>query len=236
MRVRQADVFEKARLRFVHSLIWRLHPAFLPPTTNTDKMSTAKKVGGASAAVIAAACIFIQPWEGLWTTAKIDTIGTGRPLTWCYGETLGDARLGQKFTPKQCSDMLAKRLPEYADAIAPCIKVPISDKEYVAYTSFAYNIGSAGACRSSAFALLNRGDHRGACQALMQWVRAQGRVVKGLVNRRTAERKLCLEGIGDPVSVPSVKPPVSPKKPAAPTQPTLLERIGLVFKYIWKGI
>jgi lysozyme len=198
-------------------------------------MSTLKKAGAAGA-VIAAACVFIQPWEGLWTTAKIDTIGTGRPLTWCYGETIGDAKLGQRFTPKQCSDMLAKRLPQYADAIAPCIKTPISDKEYVAYTSAAYNFGSAGFCRSTIAKRLAAGDRRGACDALMQWVHAQGRVVKGLVNRRTAERKLCLEGIGEPVSVPVVKPTASPKKPVPPTPPTFWERIKLVFTSIWKGI
>jgi lysozyme len=198
-------------------------------------MSTLKKAGAAGA-VIAAACVFIQPWEGLWTTAKIDTIGTGRPLTWCYGETIGDAKLGQRFTPKQCSDMLAKRLPQYADAIAPCIKTPISDKEYVAYTSAAYNFGSAGFCRSTIAKRLAAGDRRGACDALMQWVHAQGRVVKGLVNRRTAERKLCLEGIGEPANVPVVKPTASPKKPAPATPPTFWERIKLVFTYVWKGL
>jgi lysozyme len=166
------------------------------------------------------AVAFIKPWEGLWTTAQVDTIGTGRPchLLLRPNRRVRQGQGGQKFTPQQCSDLLAKSLPKYFDAIAACIKVPISDKEFAAYGSFAYNIGSAGACRSSAFARLNRGDHRGACDALMQWVKAQGRVVKGLVNRRTAERKLCLEGIGDPVSVPTVKPPAPPKivKPPEP--------------------
>jgi lysozyme len=38
----------------------------------------------------------------------------------------------------------------------------------------------------------------------MNWTKAQGRVVKGLVNRRTTERKLCLEGASEP------KIPISP--------------------------
>jgi hypothetical protein len=69
-----------------------------------------------------------------------------------------------------------------------------------------------------------------------EWTKAQGRVVKGLVNRRTAERKLCLEGIGEPANVPVVKPTASPKKPAPPTPPTFWERIKLVFTYVWKGL
>lgn len=201
-------------------------------------MNTAKKVGGATAAAITLAVVFIKPWEGLWTTAQVDTIGTGRPVTYCYGQTdeFGKVKAGEKFTPQQCSDLLARSLPKYADQIAPCIKVPVSDKEYAAYISFSYNVGSAGFCRSSAAALLNRGDHRGACDSLMNWTKAQGRVVKGLVNRRTAERKLCLEGIGKPASVPSVKPPASHPKPTAPAPLSFWQRLKLVLTYIWKGI
>lgn len=168
-------------------------------------MKTSTKAGAGGAAVITMACLFIQPWEGLWTTAKVDTIGTGRPITWCYGETIGGAKVGDKFTPEQCSEMLKKRLPEYANAIAPCIKVPISDKTRAAYISFAYNVGSAGFCRSSAAKKLNAGDPKGSCDALMQWNKAQGRVVRGLTNRRAAERKLCLEGLNEAPSKPEIR-------------------------------
>jgi lysozyme len=124
----------------------------------------------------------------------VDTIGTGRPVTACYGETEG-VKLGQRFTKQQCDEMLAKKLPRYAAEIAPCIKVQISEKTRAALISFAYNVGSAGACRSTAFKRLNAGNIRGACDALMNWNMAQGRVVKGLTNRRAAERRLCIEGI-----------------------------------------
>ncbi|MCK1367610.1 lysozyme [Bradyrhizobium sp. 62] len=160
-------------------------------------MKTAHKAGAAGAGAIVLACAFIQPWEGLWTTAKVDTIGTGRPVTWCYGETEGPVKVGQKFTPKQCEDMLAAKLPRYNDEISRCIHVPISDKTRAAFISFAYNVGSAGFCRSSSARRLNAGDYRGACDGLMQWTRAQGKVVRGLVNRRTKERQLCLEGLTD---------------------------------------
>jgi lysozyme len=185
-------------------------------------LKTSTKAGAGGAAVITMACAFIMPWEGLWTTAKVDTIGTGRPITWCYGETIGGAKVGDKFTPQQCSEMLKKRLPEYANAIAPCIKVPISDKTRAAFVSFAYNVGSAGFCRSSAVKRLNAGDSRGACDALMQWNKAQGRTVRGLTNRRAAERKLCLEGLSD---TPAVEK----------STPTLWQKIKLYFKFVAKG-
>lgn len=186
-------------------------------------MKTSHKVGG-SAAVITLACVFIQPWEGLWTTAKVDTIGTGRPVTWCYGETKGGAKVGDKFTPEQCSEMLKKRLPEYYNAIAKCIHVPISDKTAVAFTSASYNIGTAGFCRSTMVKRLNAGDAKGACDALMQWNKAQGRVVKGLTNRRAAERRLCLEGINETKPI---------EKPAE--QPSFWQRVILFLKTVLKG-
>jgi lysozyme len=182
-------------------------------------MKTSHKIGGGAAIVLA--CAFIQPWEGLWTTAQVDTIGTGRPVTWCYGETKGNVKAGQHFTPQQCSDMLAKRLPEYNAEISKCIHVPISDKTRAAFVSFAYNVGSAGFCGSSAARRLNAGDYRGACDGLLSWNRAQGRVVKGLVNRRNAERGLCLEGINAPAPKPE---PV-----------TLWTKIKLFFLSIFKG-
>ena len=161
-------------------------------------MRTIHKAGAAGGAgAIILACAFIQPWEGLWTTAKVDTIGTGRPVTWCYGETKGPVKVGQKFTPQQCSDMLAKRLPEYNAEISPCIKVPVSDKTRAAFISFAYNVGSSAFCHSKIASRLNAGDAKGACDAMLAYNHAQGRVVKGLTNRRNAERNLCLEGLTD---------------------------------------
>lgn len=148
---------------------------------------------GASAA-IAIAVPLVASFEGLWTTARVDRIGTGKPLTWCYGETEGNVKAGQKFTPKECADMLAAKLPRYAAEIDRCIKVPISDKTRAAFISFAYNVGSAGFCKSTVARRLNAGDTHGACDAMLAWNRAQGRVVRGLTNRRVAERQLCLEG------------------------------------------
>lgn len=148
----------------------------------------------ATAAMITLACAQIKPWEGLWLTAKVDRIGTGRPVTACYGETVG-VKLGQKFTKEQCDEMLAKRVPQYAADIASCIHVKISDKTRAALVSFAYNVGPAAACGSTAFKQINAGNIRKGCDALMNWTKAQGKFVQGLANRRAAERRLCIEGI-----------------------------------------
>src|SRR5258708_35071611 len=89
-----------------------------------------------------ACCALVAGFEGCWTTAQVDTIGTGRPVTWCHGETEGNVKVGQKFTRAECDAMLTAKLPRYWAEIEPCIHVETSDNEKVAYTSTSYNIGS----------------------------------------------------------------------------------------------
>jgi hypothetical protein len=50
---------------------------------------------------------FIQPWEGLWLTAKVDKIGTGRPVTVCYGET--EASSSGSASPKSSATRCWRR-------------------------------------------------------------------------------------------------------------------------------
>ncbi len=158
----------------------------------------------ASAAAIAMALPATKAYEGLWLTAKVDTIGTGKPVTACYGET-ENVKLGQKFTEKQCADLLAVKLRRYDAEIGRCIHVELPDATRAALDTFAYNVGSAGACKSTAIRKMNAGDIRGGCDALMAWNRAGGRVVPGLTSRRAAERKMCLAGLDAPKPVPAKK-------------------------------
>lgn len=155
---------------------------------------TRKEIIGASAAVMAATAAFVAPWEGLFTKPYRDIVGV---VTWCYGETEG--RPKASYTPQECRDMLAAKLPRYYSEIAECwgpaVEARLTDNMRVAFTSGAYNFGSGAFCRSSMVRLLKAGDLRGACHALRLYNRAGGRVVRGLDNRRRAEEKLCLEGL-----------------------------------------
>lgn len=154
-------------------------------------------IGAASAGLILAAAHVATPmtaqFEGLWLTAKPDKLAYNIP-TVCYGETEG-VRIGDTYTKAQCLDMLEKKLPRYIESVAKCVTAPISPETLAAFGSFAYNVGERGACKSTAIRLYNAGDGVGACNALMAWNRAGGRVVPGLTNRRAAERKVCLAGL-----------------------------------------
>lgn len=154
------------------------------------------KRAGIAGALTALGLLSIQViggFEGLRLVAYQDVISV---WTACYGETKG-IKPGMKFTKEQCDIMFIERLQEFEAGMRKCLKAPdaIPDKPYVAFLSLAYNIGNGAFCRSSIARKANAGDLRGACNAITLYNRAGGRVVRGLVNRRAAERKLCLEGL-----------------------------------------
>ncbi|MES0811286.1 lysozyme [Roseibium sp. SCPC15] len=141
----------------------------------------------------AAAIVLVGTWEGLRLNAYRDVVGVP---TVCYGETYG-VKLGDKHTKAECDAMLMRSLRKHEAGMRKCLKNPgaIPGKSYVAFVSLTYNIGVGAFCRSTARKRLNRGDIRGACNAAKWFNKAGGRTIKGLVNRRAAEHRLCLEGL-----------------------------------------
>lgn len=132
--------------------------------------------------------------------AYLDKIANPPIWTACFGETLG-IREGDRFTDRQCRTMLKARLVNdfraelhkyFTDETKALRLTPERD---AAYVDLAYNVGRRGAGRSTAVRRLNAGDIRGGCKALTWWNKAGGRVVRGLVRRRSAEYGLCMRGV-----------------------------------------
>lgn len=147
----------------------------------------------------AVAVPLIAKWEGLRTTAYLDTIASPPVWTVCYGETKG-VKQGDSYTEAQCNAMLAREVREYRAGLhayfTPETRAQrLTAHRDAAYTSLAYNVGVAGAGKSTAARRLNAGDIRGGCEAIGWWNKAGQRVVRGLVNRRADEVALCLRGL-----------------------------------------
>lgn len=186
----------------------------------------AKAIGATTAAVMAASVALIQPWEGLYTDPYYDVVGV---RTVCYGETAADkVDLNRSYTKQECADMLRASLVKYDNGLKSCLTRDIPDSMHVAFLSATYNIGVDGFCKSSMERLTNAGNLTGACDALLSWDKGGGRVIQGLLNRRNAERSICLKGINDPLPAPAViakNDPLPPKLEAA--KPSLWARIKL---------
>lgn len=145
--------------------------------------------GAAVAAILGAAALFVQPWEGRELKPYRDLVGV---LTVCDGHTGPDIRTGKTYTDAECDAWLQIDLAKAYASVEGCITTPLTVNQAAAFTSLAYNTGSKGVCGSTLQRKANAGDLRGACDELLRWKYAKGRVVQGLLNRRKAERELCL--------------------------------------------
>ena len=132
-------------------------------------------------------------YEGLKLVAYRDIAGVP---TVCFGETRG-VKMGDRYTAEECRAMLGDALVEFETGMRRCLAQPdkIPDKPYVAFLSLTYNIGIGAFCRSSVARLANEGRLPQACDAMLAWNKAGGKVVKGLQRRRAEERDICRSGL-----------------------------------------
>lgn len=159
----------------------------------------------------------IKQWEGLVdgnrATLNLDpyvdpigilTIGYGHAIT--FGERFlrnnpKDRKISRKLyphgiTPAEAEALLKQDIADHTRELGTLIKVPVTDNQYAAIASLAFNIGVANFKRSSVLAKLNQGKYRESADRFLLWNKGTfaGRLVqlRGLVRRREAERKLFL--------------------------------------------
>jgi lysozyme len=152
------------------------------------------------AAVIGLACAtivtpFVSGWESggkKHLRAYQDIVGV---WTICDGITKG-VRRGQTETTAGCLARQEQELIAHAAPVLACTPgLRGRPHQLAAAVSLAYNIGARGYCRSTIARRFNAGEWRRGCDAFLAWNKAGGRVIRGLANRRAAERALCRKGL-----------------------------------------
>lgn len=162
------------------------------------KPSRSGKIAGGSAAALAIALGIgiIKPWEGRELTPYRDIVGV---LTVCDGITGPEVVAGKTYTPQACDALLDTAVAKTHVALDRCIAPNLPPKQMAAILSLGYNVGTGAVCKSTMVRLINEGQPAATwCREFSKWVFAGGRKIKGLVNRRAAEQKLCMEGIEAP--------------------------------------
>ncbi|SFO58400.1 Phage-related lysozyme (muramidase), GH24 family [Cohaesibacter marisflavi] len=145
---------------------------------------------------LAVAVPFIAQEEGERLVAYKDIVGV---WTICSGSTRG-VYPGMRRTVTECRDLLRAEVAEYRSKLhryfTDTTKARrLTSKRDTAYVSLAYNAGVYAIGRSTATRRLNAGNIKGGCQALTWWNKAGGRVIRGLVSRRTREKAYCMDGL-----------------------------------------
>lgn len=139
--------------------------------------------------------------EGLRTEAYPDPAHGWAVPTICYGSTEGVQR-GQRATFEECNARLVQDATYAGRAVARCTHVAITQAQYDALVSFAFNVGGSAYCTSALARRLNAGDCWGAAREFndMPQIGPDGRprIWSGapIMNRATGE---VLLNTGEPI-------------------------------------
>lgn len=115
-----------------------------------------------------------------------------------YGHTGKDVKPNLKITPQKAEELFQKDITQFEKDVNSLIKVELTQNQFDALVSFAYNTGSdidedtkaEGLGDSTLLKLVNAGRFREAALEFSKWVHSGGKVLPGLVTRRQAEQRL----------------------------------------------
>lgn len=100
---------------------------------------------------------------------------------------------GTVWTVERARARFMKGLESYGRAVDEALAgKPVTANQKAAMTSLCYNIGPIAFARSTVAKAHRAGNYPAAADAFRLWDKAGGRVMKGLVRRREAERALYL--------------------------------------------
>lgn len=154
-------------------------------------------ISAATAAAIYIAAPIIELVEGVEYKPYMDIAGIP---TVCAGITGPDVVWGKGYSNRECRNLLEKHIQIHGKYVQDAVTYPISPETRAALISFSYNVGGSAMRKSTAVRFINQGKIEEVCKALGMWnkITKNGKkvVVKGLVNRRNEEIKLCLSGVG----------------------------------------
>jgi GH24 family phage-related lysozyme (muramidase) len=148
---------------------------------------------GAISVINAAGLQLIKDFEGLRLDSYICPAGV---LTIGYGSTGEHVYSGQHITEPEAEELLRKDLWRFEDCVSSRVEVLLTDSEYAALVSFAFNCGCGALQESTLLRRLNAGEPkpRVFSEELPKWVNGPDGPLPGLVRRREAELELALDG------------------------------------------
>jgi lysozyme len=136
---------------------------------------------------------------GVWTIGYGHTGRAGPP----------EVTPHSRMTEPEARALMKQQAEIFARAVRSMLTRELTDDQFSALVSFAFNVGETNFRRSSVLKAVNAGDDAAVARRLGLWVKAGGKVWPGLVRRRAAEAALYLsrvEGPRAPLDVPRGKP------------------------------
>lgn len=137
---------------------------------------------------------------GVWTIGYGHTSAAGAP----------EVKAGMEINKIEAENLLMRDLRSYEKAVKDAVKVDLSPSQYSALVSFCFNVGPAAFRKSSVLTAVNQKRFDLVPSRLALWNKGNGKVLPGLVKRRSAE--------GDLFMRPVIGPDVEPSTKVTPTR------------------
>ena len=134
----------------------------------------------------------IKRFEGCKLTSYPDPATGGDPWTVGYGHTGPEVGPGLVIDDERADDMLRPDLEKFEKCVDKVLMVPVTQQQFDACVSLAFNIGCRNFQGSTLIKKLNAQDDSGAADQFLRWNMAAGKEMLGLTRRRRAERDLFL--------------------------------------------
>lgn len=129
---------------------------------------------------------FVKQFEGRELKAYRCSAGV---WTIGYGHTNG-VKEGDEISPAGAEQLLVEDLTAIATDLSRLVNVPVSEGQYIALLSLAFNVGASAIKKSTLLFHLNHKRYDEAAEEFDKWIYAGGKPSEGLKRRRAAERKL----------------------------------------------
>ena len=137
----------------------------------------------------------IKDFEGWVPSAYNDpsgycTIGYGHliALKRCEEIDLGDFKRG--LAPSEGEALLQRDTASARLAVQSDVNVDLNDDQFGALASFVFNVGKTNFRNSTLLRILNAGNYSQSPSEMKRWVSSKGKVLPGLVQRRSCEAAL----------------------------------------------
>ena len=119
-------------------------------------------------------------------SAKKATIGYGNT----FWEDGAPVKIGDQISKERAETLLKHVVDNFSVAVEVDIKIEVSQNQFDAMVSLAYNIGLGAFKNSTLLRQLNRGNFVGASQEFLRWDKSNGKPLLGLTRRREREKLL----------------------------------------------
>jgi lysozyme len=114
-------------------------------------------------------------------------------IGWGHTNHLGrQFNMDAVWTQQECDAEFLSDMKVFEGHVHRLVTVPLTQLQFDALVSFAYNCGQGNLAKSTLLKKVNARDFAGAAQEFGKWVKAGGMTLKGLVRRRKYESRLFL--------------------------------------------